>query len=424
MYSQDELTQNSEEINDIVSSVPSWLIRWGISVIFAVIIFSMAIGWFIKYPETVSSRLTITTLETPKSIVAQTKGRLILNVQEHELVLQNQHLGYIANSANIEDIKVLKKMLSAVSDSSFNENHLINNKLKLGELQSSYNNFISNVEALNRFIIKNDVSTRNSLYTSEIARLNELKNQFNRQFYFAKEELMLLESKYKIDSVLFQSKVISRAEYEATKSKLLSLKKTINNSEINIVQNDISVIQLKRQLNQLVEEYNNSSRELRNNIEISRAQLESDIEKWEQMYSFYAPIAGTISISKFYSDLHFVDINNVVMTVIPNDSSPVGQILLPVSESGNVAVGQTVNLKVDNYPFSKYGLVRGEITDISLIPTEDVYSIKVVFPNGLVTNYNKRLPFKQLMQGSAEIITENSRLIEKLFYGLKSILNS
>ena len=49
-------------------------------------------------------------------------------------------------------------------------------------------------------------------------------------------------------------------------------------------------------------------------------------------------------------------------------------------------------------------------------------SLQVEFPNGLKTNYGKKLEFGQEMQGSAEIITDDIRLIERFFNPIKALL--
>jgi len=48
------------------------------------------------------------------------------------------------------------------------------------------------------------------------------------------------------------------------------------------------------------------------------------------------------------------------------------------------------------------------------VPAEDAYVIEIELPDGLMTLYGKKLEFTQNMQGSAEIITENIRLIQKI----------
>ena len=49
-------------------------------------------------------------------------------------------------------------------------------------------------------------------------------------------------------------------------------------------------------------------------------------------------------------------------------------------------------------------------------------SVEVEFPDGLKTNYGKQLEFSQEMQGTAEIITEDVRLLERFFNPIKSLL--
>ena len=81
-----------------------------------------------------------------------------------------------------------------------------------------------------------------------------------------------------------------------------------------------------------------------------------------------------------------------------------------------------MNINLDNYPYLEYGIIIGKINSVSLMPSEDNYSVEVEFPNGLTTNYHKKLAFGQNMQGSAEIITEDIRLIERFIQPLKYIL--
>ncbi len=38
----------SEEVQDIISQVPGWLLRWGISLIFILFIALLATSWFIR----------------------------------------------------------------------------------------------------------------------------------------------------------------------------------------------------------------------------------------------------------------------------------------------------------------------------------------------------------------------------------------
>ena len=50
------------------------------------------------------------------------------------------------------------------------------------------------------------------------------------------------------------------------------------------------------------------------------------------------------------------------------------------------------------------------------------YVVEVTLPQDMKTNYNIALKFSQEMQGTAEIITEDLRLIERFFNPVKSLL--
>jgi HlyD family secretion protein len=49
------------------------------------------------------------------------------------------------------------------------------------------------------------------------------------------------------------------------------------------------------------------------------------------------------------------------------------------------------------------------------------YTLEVALPNGLTTTYGKELKFSQEMQAAADIITDDMRLIERLFMPIKKI---
>jgi HlyD family secretion protein len=80
-----------------------------------------------------------------------------------------------------------------------------------------------------------------------------------------------------------------------------------------------------------------------------------------------------------------------------------------------------VNVKFDNYPYVEFGLVKGTVKNVSLVPEDNFYTVEVVFPDGLVTNYNKPLEMQNELTGKAEIIAEDLRLIQRIFNPIRSV---
>jgi len=59
MKKDKNLKYRSPEIQAIVGKVPIWVVRWGMSVVFIVLILILFLSWVIKYPETVSVEVKI-----------------------------------------------------------------------------------------------------------------------------------------------------------------------------------------------------------------------------------------------------------------------------------------------------------------------------------------------------------------------------
>ena len=107
----------------------------------------------------------------------------------------------------------------------------------------------------------------------------------------------------------------------------------------------------------------------------------------------------------------------VVVTAAPNDSTTfIGSVQLKMNPSGIVQIGQQVNLKFANYPYMEYGVVKGVVSKISSVPNGDTYALEVSLPGRMVSSFGKKLEFQQELKGTAEIITEERRLLDRILH--------
>ena len=86
-------------------------------------------------------------------------------------------------------------------------------------------------------------------------------------------------------------------------------------------------------------------------------------------------------------------------------------------------VGQRVLIKLDGYPFNEFGLVNGRITYLASIPTPNGFLAKVALTNGLRTTYGKQLVFRNRISAQADVLTEDTRLLERILYQIRLSLN-
>jgi hypothetical protein len=114
---------------------------------------------------------------------------------------------------------------------------------------------------------------------------------------------------------------------------------------------------------------------------------------------------------------------DTLFAVLPQNQPIIALSIVSAQNFGKVKVGQKVIIKLVNYPFEEYGSLSGNIEEIGTTPTGSQYRVKIKLEKGLLTNYDKTLPFQAEMQGSLEIITEDMSLLERSLYGLRKMLN-
>lgn len=420
----------SEEVQEILSDVPAWIIRWGITVFFSIIFAFLILSIFIKYPSTVSARVIITTQVPPTNVIARASGRLTLFINDQQLVEANDMLGVIVNTATTEDvfelIKLIEDFKSDDSSSNFDSIHgiLLDQNLNLGELQKPFLDFQISLRNFKIFQDLKAYDHRLKSFNQMVEDYNRLHKQLEMQSSIYKEKFALSMERFKTDSLLYIQKAISELDFNRARSILLEDHRSLESVNSDVINNTIQISQLKERISDLSFDYSREEFTLRSNISDNLEQLEAEINNWKQRYLLQSPIGGKVSFSNYRSNNQFINVGDLAMTVIPNTQNIFGQVFMPVAGSGKVSSGQRVNLKFDNYPAREFGIVTGKIESISLIPREDVYTVRITLPNGLTTSYGKQLNFKQEMVGSAEIITEDLKLIQRIFNQFRTLVDN
>ena len=186
---------------------------------------------------------------------------------------------------------------------------------------------------------------------------------------------------------------------------------------------NIEFSQIKESVNKLTIQYLQEQQQLLSGLKSAQRELVASIENWQQVYLLISSQAGTVSFNTFWKRNQYVNTGDKVFTIVSHKPGElIGKIKVAATGSGKVAIGQKVNIKVAGYPYMEYGILQAKIANISLISTNDYYTVEVSFPKGLLSTVNKKLKFTGELSGSAEIITENRSLMERIFTPIKLVL--
>ncbi|MEI7597419.1 MAG: HlyD family efflux transporter periplasmic adaptor subunit [Bacteroidota bacterium] len=422
----------SEEIDDLLGKAPSSIVRWGITVIFSVISVIFVGSYFYKYPDIINAEISVQSENIPASIIAKNSGKITqLLVKDKQGVKNGDVLAVLENTANLNDVYAVKTQIQNLDsilkfqiDSSLTDT-LLGNSFNLGDLQTGFSTLQKALKDY-VFFLETDFPHKKIKSTeSQISKHEALYQKMQRQTSITQEQLKLAKSQFMRDSMLYVKKVTSELDFEKSQTSYLQSKYSFESAKSSLDNAQISISQLQFSVLEMEQQYNNDCKQLRNGLISSLNTFQAQIKSWEQMYLLISPINGKVTFTQFWSENQNVKAGDNTMTIIPfKETKIVGRIKLPVQGSGKVKIGQRVNIKFNNYPYMEYGMVTGKIKNIALIPTESFYIVEVELLNGLQTNYKKKLPFNQEMQGVAEVVTDDVRLIERFFNPIKAILKN
>jgi hypothetical protein len=105
-----------------------------------------------------------------------------------------------------------------------------------------------------------------------------------------------------------------------------------------------------------------------------------------------------------------------------NQAHLIGKIDVSVKEARKVVPGQKVNIRLDDYPSMEFGFIKGRVLSITRLHNEDLFRIEVEMPQNLETNYSIPIKINRQLNGTAEIITDDIRLIKRFLNPVNSLL--
>jgi HlyD family secretion protein len=126
----------------------------------------------------------------------------------------------------------------------------------------------------------------------------------------------------------------------------------------------------------------------------------------------------------FIENDQFIESSKPLFAVLPNSKQLIAKAEMPVAGAGKVKVGQAVNIRLHNYTYEQFGMLLSTVQSISDIPEKEKYTVTIGLPNGMTSTYNKKLNFTPQLQGETEIITEDLRVLERVFYEIRKLVQA
>ncbi len=425
---QDQSAIRSEGLREFISHRPGFLIRWGIPIFFLLLSGLTVCSYFIQYPDIVTARAKINSINPPKQVITKNGGRLVkLFKSDNQEIQQGDIIGYIESTANHDEVLRLSAILDTL------QFFTASNRLEeiprfwqstnqsfaeLGELQQSHQNFMQGYISFKDYLSTGFYVSKKQMLNQDLYNTKKLLSTLQQQKDLQQQDLAIAVQNYNVHDTLHNETLINDIDYRNQKSQLI-------NKKMNVPQMSASIIGNQSQQNALKKEM----MELDNQIVQQRALFTQSLnayknimEDWKQKYLLIAPVSGKLEYTSFLEENQQIRANQVIAFITNKTNQYYVEMLIPQTNFGKVKAGQDVLLKFASYPAQEFGSVKGRIEYIKNIPSDSGYLAKVSLPDGLVTNYKKTILFTEGLMAKAEIITEKKRLSDRFMSGFRNLI--
>ena len=430
MTEKSNLEGHSEEVEEIMSFIPNRVIRWGLTVIFVVFTTLLIGSYFFKSPEIIRAPMILTKKNPPVSLISKSTGKIDrLFATDGQTIPEKGNIALINNPTDFADYLKLKKELAdcfLITDwdkQVFAYN--LSDQLTLGELQQSYGPFLKSRNNFKHYLTQNYLPQKIGLIDKQIVKQEEYYQTLVRQREIQRNDLVLSQKSFTRDSSLFQKRTTSEAEFDKSRQLFLSKKSAYVGFEAILRETESSILQMQSARVELQMQHERELSEFRLALDESKQNLENAIHQWEERFLVASPVEGKLTYTSIWSVNQEVKTGELIATIIPiKESAIIAKAVIPPSGFGKVEVGQRVNLKLNGFPYMEFGMLKGNIKAISLVPDAKGYVAEIELSGGMTSSYRENLKFIQQMDGTAEIITKEMRLITRLINPLRAFFDN
>jgi multidrug resistance efflux pump len=413
----------SEDMHEIISYKPHWFIRRGNIIFLSVLLLLGLLSIVIKYPDVVNGSARIAALHAPKTLVAKTDGRLEkLLVKNGDEVRQGTMLAWLQSTASHEQVLQLKQWITDAEPLvETGQLYVVQQQpvpvlSQLGELQSSFQEFEKQLHETKQILAGGYYQQKKQALVKDKQYIEQMKRSNQRVKQLEQKDYALQKTEHDAKQQLADEKVIAPLEMNQDKSRLIMLEQAMEQLSGQLINSDASRHGKDKELLDLQKHIIDQEQQFKTAL----LNLKSKVDEWMERYMVIASETGRIEFLSFLEEKQLVSPGQELFFIQPANSSYYAELRTGQQGIGKIRKGQPVIIRLYGYPDNEFGYLEGTIAYVASVPNaRDSFAVKVELSNGLQTTYHKPVFFRNGLAGSAEVITDDRRLVDRLFGDLK-----
>ncbi|WP_102525436.1 HlyD family type I secretion periplasmic adaptor subunit [Vibrio tapetis] len=226
---------------------------------------------------------------------------------------------------------------------------------------------------------------------------------------------------------LATSKLIPKFELLEQEREQLEIERTLSQqyTQIDVLKAEYKSKQEQRKsyLAKIRREYYDKMNEAQASIAVMSQQQIKLLEKY-RLQSLRAPVNGVVQQLNVHTVGGVVQAAKQLMIIVPDEAVLEIEVMVLNKDVGFVHSGQEVEVKIDSFPYTRYGTVSGQVAYVSKDSVQDekrglVFPARVKIQQTTILVEDKDVPLQAGMSVNAEIRTGERRVIDYLLSPLQ-----
>lgn len=294
---------------------------------------------------------------------------------------------------------------------------------------------------IDEYLIKMHSDLLKSQITEKAAKIEVLQGQISKamkekdtiQADINRIAKLLPSVKERIEKkkILADQKLMARLTFLEQEEELTNLSEQRNVQMKKMAETEENIEYLKKEMRQYLAEFDkNLMQELTENRE-KLASYQQELVKYDEALKrtvVKAPLSGYVQQLVYHTKGGVVETAKPIMNIVPEDYKLEADVMILNKDIGFVKPEQNVEIKIDSFPFTKYGTIKGNVRNISGDAIQDeklglVYASRLTLLDNKIKADGQIVQLKPGMGVTAEIKTGKRRVIEYLLSPVMKYLN-
>jgi hemolysin D len=251
--------------------------------------------------------------------------------------------------------------------------------------------------------------------TADLAMVSAEVEKLQQQLPLAETQLSSLE-------VLEGPGIVPRLKVAEVKERVVGMRQDLVIRREELAKQRAAQGSVTSQIAKLESEFRARALDALNEAEANHRLRAEEVKKTQDRASLTvlsSPIDGTVAQLAVHTLGAVVKPADALLAIVPNDEELIIEAMVLNKDIGFVREGQPANVKLEAFPFTRYGLIEGVVERISLDAVEDdqlglVFPCLIKLSRSYIEIGAQRIALAPGFAATAEIRTADRRIIEFL----------